>query len=42
MQILLFLQLIAIYVLQLPLAFKQFRENYHRILPAFGIFGLEG
>lgn len=41
MQVLLSLQLIAIYVLQLPLAFEKFRSNHRQLLMNFGIFGLE-
>lgn len=41
MQVILSLQLIAIYVLQLPLAFEQFRTVHARLLMNFGIFGLE-
>jgi hypothetical protein len=41
LQILISLQLLSIYVLQLPLAFEQFRSNHSKLLMNFGIFGLE-
>lgn len=41
MQVLLFIQLVLIFSLQMPLAFEQFRNKNERTLKLFGIFGLE-